>query len=112
RARGGAGALLGAGLAAVPARLSALGTGPLALGQLRRAGAMARRRDSASRGCEREANEPREDKCGTVRQDWELTIVPSEASTLEQAGSPLRVRERRLDCSIETPSVRATLPTA
>src|SRR5262249_3383031 len=57
RARGRAGAPLGAGRPAVPARLAAPGTRPLALGQLRRAGAVARRRGSSSHGCERQANE-------------------------------------------------------
>src|SRR5262249_44528881 len=63
RARGGAGAALGAGLAAVAARLAALGTRPLALGQLRRAGAMARRPGTSSRCCERQANSRHKEEC-------------------------------------------------
>ena len=47
RARRGAGAPLGAGRPAVPARLAATGAGPLALGELLRAGAVARRRGTS-----------------------------------------------------------------
>src|SRR5262245_37229056 len=56
RARRGAGAPRGAGRPAVPAPRSALGTRSLALGQLLRAVAMARRRSPCSRGCGRQAN--------------------------------------------------------
>jgi hypothetical protein len=63
RARRGAGATLRARRPAVAAPRAAPWTQPLTLRQLLRAGAMTRRRGLPSRGCERQVNDPNEDKC-------------------------------------------------
>src|SRR5262249_42714728 len=81
RAGGGAGAPLGAGPPAVAAPLTACRTCPLALGQLRRTGAVARCRGTSSRGGERQANGRHKEPCYTASQQLHATATPPPAAT-------------------------------
>src|SRR5262249_55747777 len=83
RARGRAGAPLRAGCPAVPARLSAPGTRPLARGQLLRAGALTRHRPATLRG----RNQPMRARAGRVAD-----VVGARVAV---AGARLAGRRRR-----------------